>query len=1802
MFNSDETAIASVEFADPASSDVFTLNATTAPKVVGWKGSDWGGGWKGSGEAFTLEGTDPLTYALEFTAGSGNYIDVIDSNSNCYYSTDNNNTLSLNGSVSTFVQGGYEQWDGGNNGKQIHLDNLIEGEKYVLRLTQTADGPVLTLEEPYQLHEAPAVSVKTQDGKGVFTISATLAAGEELYYSLDGGVTSIKIDNRGTVTVSDTSTLTAWVLDANKVKGRERSVKWTKPVEVTNPVTQVELFNNFDGGNGASMKSLTKSSSTGAWSASFAFQSADNSSWDNYYFLKLTYKEGQTKYAYLGGTGLHNITAGTTYTTSTTPALSTSTTKLNGKDGNNNATSAGFGLTGGDGVTEYPLTIELDALQENVVSLKVTEPVVTNQLPTVDWSLESDDVWGGETKKYFYISWNQNDNRVSPEWELEKQSDGTYVIDNFMVIPNGQFRIREIERNGNGNGRHKVTDYGWDDNSKYQIGITNVGLNAGDTNKSGMWSGYATMDADKKLGFRWDVGFSIASLKFNPSTRRLDFSINLDKPSTLNQASKPGIPFLALMGDNVKVPLANGQQANFALRLNDNATNHAYTNAWVQYDADGKLYRYGDLGSNASIYKVGSEGDMASSGTPARGQVMNSTRVPPVNLIQFAQDVDGVRYDLSSRDLTFDYQGVVSTADGDMNGVPVKKSTELTAKIGDTTLNGIPGTNSTTRYAAYTIESVNLNGLFKIFNGYGAHTYGDAVNGLSFFAHWGVGSMSGGNVYLSEDAKDGTFVPLSGGGAKVNQDGSAVRDNKDNGLVGDNESREDNTAGKYINFPERSYVWKATFYYALDEDGYTGDDHHVDAGTSGGFANNGRNYSWVHFNFSNAPATLELQLQGADRGKAIWSINADNDQEATIHNYTVKVYRVDRNGNYPTSKNYPDNCEEDDQTEWPDPDGTDELPMYTLQRGTLTDANVTYVAEGTNSVTVDKLPVGRYIAVMTYEMTENGVKTYHVINSNIIQVINVDVDPAITAAQRINGKAYTFDVVARANINSIYNAYKNAAQSAGQTVNTPDKFVAEMTMPHVAAQGDIYLEQSDGSWEETSYTQNADGTATVSFPEGTFSADATSLYYPRVRVLDYIPEDVVDFTITVKANENFSIAEDKSATATVQIEAPKVKYLGAPMLVGDEKEGYNYVAIQGTGFEMVDAESIHDGNTGGTPDERFNTAARFTTGKLLSIVTGTETVELKDGITAESADIVRLPYVTENGEPVDQKYQVETRTYYVRNEGGASNRENPSEGVTTELMLEKKALNAPRTGLADKKPKLYDKFVEKGFTGFKHDVSTVAEDFVTIVDNYSEAYGGANRIVEDAYIAAQINRPTEGLVWRMPLSEQTMGHHENSLYNPKSHRKSTDGKTAHEKAPGVRFVTEASHLTNLSEGRVWWSVNPSNSVVKEHFKQRYWKDFTGKENDYVAERLGEPEQEYWAGCPEGVDDVPDSYGRKLTYDGGEFDRIDHSNGLYGNRNHHVRKGWQGGEAISPTFFRYMFASKQNSDGSIATLNKVDGTDGSASLNPVFDSESDANTYLEALKEWIDKDEYGKYTGTPAVDTKVTNEDEFAENAFFHPSLSKPYAMMRVCHVNHETWWASAYKTNVAKDWFNAPDLKKKDFETVKADMIKYPTKYYTPVAYDLSYTYPFLNNYDHVAVAVADGKSGKASAPRKSPVALADGESTDVKARSTGLISFDATATPANDIVTGVESVEADAQASAESISISYNRASGIATVSAAADVKAVTVYDMSGKQYGITVSLRGTAATADLSNLGAGVYTLRAVTADAAKTVKVQK
>lgn len=87
---------------------------------------------------------------------------------------------------------------------------------------------------------------------------------------------------------------------------------------------------------------------------------------------------------------------------------------------------------------EYYVQVAFDETTFNAawmaVSTSKLTPAITPQVNRLAWSLSDDNILAPGDTKYFYMSAIQNDNRLSPEWELVKNADGKYVLDDFVVV------------------------------------------------------------------------------------------------------------------------------------------------------------------------------------------------------------------------------------------------------------------------------------------------------------------------------------------------------------------------------------------------------------------------------------------------------------------------------------------------------------------------------------------------------------------------------------------------------------------------------------------------------------------------------------------------------------------------------------------------------------------------------------------------------------------------------------------------------------------------------------------------------------------------------------------------------------------------------------------------------------------------------------------------------------------------------------------------------------------------------------------------------------------------------------------------------------------------------------------------------------------------------------------------------------------------------------------------------------------------------------------------------------------------
>ena len=165
-----------------------------------------------------------------------------------------------------------------------------------------------------------------------------------------------------------------------------------------------------------------------------------------------------------------------------------------------------------------------------------------------EWSLSDDGIMPRNSVKYFYMSRYQNDDRVSPEWELVKNGD-TYTLDYFMCIPAAEFRLRRIAKDNNGAITYR--DFGLDAVEKItptSIGATSATVGTADAPKtvSKNYTVYGGSYDNKSRGYAWDLGYSLVSVKvtdatdgnnaYGNNTLQMTLSVDFSHPSTANVA------------------------------------------------------------------------------------------------------------------------------------------------------------------------------------------------------------------------------------------------------------------------------------------------------------------------------------------------------------------------------------------------------------------------------------------------------------------------------------------------------------------------------------------------------------------------------------------------------------------------------------------------------------------------------------------------------------------------------------------------------------------------------------------------------------------------------------------------------------------------------------------------------------------------------------------------------------------------------------------------------------------------------------------------------------------------------------------------------------------------------------------------------------------------------------------------------------------------------------------------------------------------------------------------------------------
>ena len=1023
--------------------------------------------------------------------------------------------------------------------------------------------------------------------------------------------------------------------------------------------------------------------------------------------------------------------------------------------------------------------------QGDTVSQTFTYYNAPQRWASVEWSLADEGIMPKNSVKYFYLSRYQNDDRLSPEWELIKNGND-YTLDYFMCIPAAEFRLRRVAKDINGNISYR--DFGLDAISKVQpadIGATASAVGTADAPKqvSKSFTLYGGTYGNKSKGYAWDLGYTMVSVKVTDSTDgsnstgpdelTMTLSADFSKPSTANVAPIKGMPYIALTGSRLQIPAISGQNIKHAVDLPDGYSN-AFTNAWIQYDKDAQMYVYGSGVTNNNLYSGG-----GSYYKPQDGTVMNSTILPPRYPIMFklvGKDDDGNQTEtmVTSNKTILKYKG---TQQRQFETPDKSKKTKKT------------------NFAVYALNDMEMSGLFKIYSGYGGFKYGSVDNGLSLHHNWGVGHQGSNEPYASSVIPSKVAMPLNGGGPIVNKDGTAKRDPGNSTSEGyDNE---DNYAGRYFEFDKRTYVSELDFYYALEPDTEPVDNsnslvvgggndtnynsHHADDASWGinNTTNDGRNFSWFRFTYSGFIGEIKLDKTGVDSGRVTWSINKNNETaDDVIKHYTVTFYQVDPT-KQPGADGYIISNTANKTIVGPDqapqsPDDTKHVTEKTEDEQSLAPGWYEAKLEYTSDAYIENPETG------DMELHKDYVKTSYSTRILIVKMSAAD----ITAKQRVTTAS---DGV------KVYHPVIDVTPDASGSIKALDATVdvatvyAEIEVEGISTTAVTRITDMNGN-DLPLYTEGATGMtvdydranrkATVHYPQGFFTS-CTVMPDMRFAVRNAAIDKRTNFSMTISSSEGQGASSDTYAMVYMpagqlygklkadKLEDGTVKFNALAVTnqddlpAGEPADGYARIRY----VDKNDNDNIcYIGTMGGTEvkaEIKYVTLNEDGTHDTEKTLFGDEKLDMRLNpdnqeavYTSKRLKIAGIPYQTETVTDASgattavRKNQQATfsvqLTYSIQGMEDFISREKD-----TTLDYAAANLTAPRDGIKDIRSESDSK--KLGEDG-------VATDVTTVSDYYIENHGGLFTNIEDAHVALQAKSINEELVGNKDFNLWTMEH------------------------------------------------------------------------------------------------------------------------------------------------------------------------------------------------------------------------------------------------------------------------------------------------------------------------------------------------------------------------------------------------------------------------------------------------------------
>lgn len=1109
------------------------------------------------------------------------------------------------------------------------------------------------------------------------------------------------------------------------------------------------------------------------------------------------------------------------------------------------------------------------------VSTTELTPTVIPTVNRVAWSLSDDNILPRGETKYFYMSAIQNDNRLSPEWELIKQADGTYKLDNFVVVPAAQFIIRGVSKSAEGS--LSVTDWGYvdctdKDKTPYHIYATTQDFNldtAENLTKDSKVSASFPMTANRERGFFWNIGTSMVSLVFDPAAEsdQLTATIDFSYPSTLKEAPLHGFPWVGLTSSNIQAFSGSNQTYQFTADLGHDGISDsdlanigvesraelqaAFTNAFIQWTTDGKPYIYdrhvSDKSANGKrIYYfdgTASTDNRATTGVPEVEDVMNSTILPPRTAPQFK---------------------MIST-----KGVTTPDADALTFKyVGEETKTFTDKGNTTrlTKFAVYEIENIELQGMFKVFTGYGARTYGAVANGLSWFANWGVGKAE--NPYSNILIDRTVSMPMNGGGQIIKTDNDKEISQKkwnhcnlgDSGDFGE----DDNAAGQYFRLDNAQYVSKLRFYLALEsdtEDRNSTTFHNVSKNDQANIYNDGRNYSWLDIKLEAERPVIQLNKQGATTGVARYWLNTKKTSDRpAVKSYTTKLVKIDPDtyqvdaetgemtGVEKVIVNTPHPCAE------PYKNYIDETTsiLTNLEEGTYVAVIYDVVYETSGGVVIketDKWNVSHPITIFTVKQGEirgqqrvgekNGAKVYH----PIVRV-TPDIQPVIKA---LPTGVTLAQVSAKVTVGNL--------RADSEIFDTNGIAIEKKEAEDPAATDIYYVVTKNYVAPAVPGGEETEGVAVVYYPKGYLTAERAALQEfvvvkSRLNALTHLKLEVA-----VEGAES-----PAPVTAEVMTYMPAGKLYGTLVAdkIGDESsdEAFNALAVShqsdlpaGEAADGYARIRYVDRNAGDAPCYIGSMDGTGVFAQVYYVSKDAEGNEVETPLfddalldmkanpdddiiyTAKRLKIGGIPYQTEYDAANELSTDVDGSKLKLRKAQSASFKVRltyKNEGIImpvvntrdiyTELEYSETNLTSPRQGLRDV-------LTQEDADNRKVDGSGVAKDVTAVSESFIEKYGGLYTNIEDAHVALHAVPKNDALVGHNSLRQWYMDHGDKfadgtvNPFNPNSHlavgNAKADGTTygtPEEVHPMLRSkvqsVASRDDFRNDSElNNAWWNHN-----------------------------------------------------------------------------------------------------------------------------------------------------------------------------------------------------------------------------------------------------------------------------------------------------------------------------------------------------------------------------------------------------------